>query len=101
MDALKDERVLKEFVIKDHSRTLMRDELKQPGQLRSVTVCEDIRGKLAAGAKNVFTYVFGEAEVPCDLGFEYAVLPQVGVEAICCLCNLHETKKKHPEKNVH
>lgn len=34
------------------------------------------------------TYSFsGETEVACDLGFEYAVLPQVGVTAICCLCN--------------
>lgn len=43
-----------------------------------------------AGCLHVFTYVFfgegsGVTEVTCDLGFEYAVLPQVGVDAICCL----------------
>lgn len=35
-----------------------------------------------------------EAEVARDLGFEYAVLPQVSVGAICCFCNLHEKKKE-------
>lgn len=41
------------------------------------------------------TYSFsGETEVAFDLGFEYAVLPQVGVTAICCLCNLRGGKKK-------
>lgn len=40
-------------------------------------------------------YVFSlEAEVARDLGFEYAVLPQVSVGAICCFCNLHEQKKQ-------
>lgn len=43
-------------------------------------------------------YVFSlEAEVARDLGFEYAVLPQVSVGAICCFCNLHEQKNKKQE----
>lgn len=51
-------------------------------------------------------YVFSlEAEVACDLGFEYAVLPQVSVGAICCFCNLHEQKTKknrrQKEKKIH
>lgn len=48
------------------------------------------------------TYSFsGETEVACDLGFEYAVLPQVGVTAICCLCNLRGGGKKREREEKH
>lgn len=54
----------------------------------------------------ILTYIFsGETEVASDLGFEYAVLPQVSVGAICCFCNLHEKNKKinkiRRQKNHH
>lgn len=46
------------------------------------------------GEVYIHTYsFFSETEVPSDLGFEYAILPQVGVRAICCLCNLHKKKR--------
>lgn len=49
----------------------------------------------AHGEVYIHTYSFsGETEVAGDLGFEYAVLPQVGVRAICCLCNLRGEKEK-------
>lgn len=71
--------------------------------------CEKTGEKLAMSMlkHTLFTYIFGggssgEAKIACDLGFEYAVLPQVDFEAICCLCNLREKKKKiHREENVH
>lgn len=55
----------------------------------------------AQGEVYIHTYSFsGETEVASDLGFEYAVLPQVGVRAICCLCNLRGKKKREREKNM-
>lgn len=52
-------------------------------------------GEGVQGEVYIHTYSFsGETEVACDLGFEYAVLPQVGVTAICCLCNLRRKKKR-------
>lgn len=54
---------------------------------------------------SILTYIIsGETEVAGDLGFEYAVLPQVSVGAICCFCNLHEkkkTKKKTGDRKKH
>lgn len=49
----------------------------------------------------ILTYIFsGETEVASDLGFEYAVLPQVSVGAICCFCNLHEKKKQKKKQET-
>lgn len=58
-------------------------------------------GEWVQGEVYIHTYSFsGETEVACDLGFEYAVLPQVGVTAICCLCNLRRKKKERGKKNM-
>ena len=56
--------------------------------------------------RTYFTYIFsgggaGETEIGRDLGFEYAVLPQVGVVAICCLCNLSEKEREKNRRKEH